>query len=160
MSFRVAKKDRAYATLDNVLRSCYGVLSIRDHSSIELRKKQIDKGYAPELVEEAIEYLIGEKYLNDELFARGYFESRLHKEHGPMRIQRDMRARFIPSDLIDALMEEHEHVWGARAKQAKLRKFGGEVKKDQKWKGKVYRYLAYRGFYQSDILEAINYRGE
>jgi len=155
MGFEVNKKDRSYATLDNVLRSCYGVLSLRDHSSIELRNKQIDKGYAPELVDEAIEYLIQEKYLNDQLFARGYFESRLHKGHGPMRIARDMRTRQIPGKLIEALMSEHEHSWTDQAKQVKLRKFGPEVKKDQKWKGKVFRYLAYRGFYQSDIMAAM-----
>ncbi|MFK5947235.1 MAG: regulatory protein RecX, partial [Methylococcales bacterium] len=146
-----------YANLSNVLRSCYSVLSLRDHSSHELRKKQITKGYDPDLVEEAIEKLIKDGYINDELFAQGYFNSRIIKGHGPIRIQRDMTQKLIPDELIKNLVSARdEEYWIIKAIKLKLRKFGDEFFNDQKWKAKVSRYLAYRGYLYSHIKEALN----
>jgi len=156
MSLTVKRVDRAYADVSNVLKSCYGVLSNRDHSSSELREKQIAKGYDDEMVDEAIDKLIEQGYVNDTLFAKGYFTSRVLKGHGPIRVRRDMNKRRISKQLIDDHFESFSDKWIQHCIKTKQKKFGTEFSAEKKWRDKVFRFLTYRGFLTEHILEALN----
>lgn len=161
MGFEIEQKDRSYASVSNVLRSCLGVLNNRDHSIADLRAKQLKKGYDAEMIEEAINKLVEDGYVDDERFAKGFFNSRLNRGHGPSRIRIDMRKKLIPENLItEILLNECDEVWKERAVALKVSKFGLEIKSDQKWKAKVWRFLSYRGYSSSHISEALNPHSE
>ena len=115
MTFALEVKDRSYAKLSNVLRSCYAVLALKDHTTAALREKQITKGYAEDLVDEAIEQLVKDNYVNDKLFAGGYFNSRLNKGLGPIRIRRDMKLKLVPEEYIEQVFLENEGIWTEKA---------------------------------------------
>ncbi|WP_319415447.1 regulatory protein RecX [Marispirochaeta aestuarii] len=90
-----------------VRRKALDLLSRREHSSQELMQKLCQRGFGRELAEKACSNLEEQGLLSDGRFARTYASSRLRrKPEGPRVMERRLRQKGIPRELIAAVLEE------------------------------------------------------
>ena len=78
-------------------------LARRDHTVAELRRALLDRGHEPAEVDEAIERLRGEKYLDDSGHAERFARSRLaYQRIGRARIRQALRQRGVSRGETEA----------------------------------------------------------
>ncbi|MFE8100033.1 recombination regulator RecX [Brenneria goodwinii] len=149
------------------LRYAMNVLSVRDHSEVEIRRKlaaylhktvtesaDVDEMAARASVEEiesAIAYCTEHGWLDDERYARRYISSRSRKGYGVQRIKAELGQKGIDKATITAALNECDIDWCELAKIAAERKFGHLLPVEWKEKAKLQRYLQYRGFSHEEI---------
>ena len=82
------------------------LISNRSRSVYELKKKLREKEYSYELIENTVEKLLKQGYLNDELYARSYINTQIFTTtNGPIKIRRDLENNRIDSSIIDKEIE-------------------------------------------------------
>jgi regulatory protein len=150
---RVTAEDAR--NLDRVRASAIALLARRDFASGELRQKLERQGYDREVTEEAVAELVEGGLLNDARFAEHYVAYHADRGEGPLRIQADLKAIELPSDLIQAALAAGPD-WKARAREVRIRRFGLEEPKTWPQKAKQGRFLQYRGFSSDHIRAALN----
>lgn len=92
---------------DVVLAAAFRYLEARARSVTETRRRLTDAGYRPVLVEGAIERLLGIGLLDDDLFARGWIESRDRaRPRGEAALRRELRLRGVDPATVDTALEE------------------------------------------------------
>ncbi|MBJ7224027.1 MULTISPECIES: recombination regulator RecX [unclassified Brenneria] len=149
------------------LRYAMNVLSVRDHSEVEIRRKLAaylhkvvaERAEADEMsadvalaeIESAIAYCIEHDWLNDARFARRYISSRSRKGYGVQRIRSELSQKGIDKTTIAAALNECDIDWCELAKSVAERKFGHPLPVEWKEKAKLQRYLLYRGFFHEEI---------
>lgn len=125
----------------------------------EVRRKMYEKGVKEEDKEELIDFLIAEKFLDEERFAPAFARGKFRmKKWGRNRIRQELKMRQIPESLIrkalteidpeeyyDTLLTETEKKW-EKTKESDL----------YKKRFKVIGYLMQRGFEQDLVQEAID----
>lgn len=92
---------------DVVLAAAFRYLEARARSVTETRRRLTDAGYRPVLVEGAIERLLAIGLLDDDLFARGWIESRDRaRPRGEAALRRELRLRGVDPPTVDTALEE------------------------------------------------------
>ncbi|MEH2922808.1 regulatory protein RecX [Samsonia erythrinae] len=150
--------------MNKPLRYAMNVLSVRDHSEAEIRRKLAayvykldrtedgaDPRTATEDVEAAIAYCKEFGWLDDARFVRRYISSRSRKGYGAQRIRMELSQKGVNQPLLGAALNESDIDWCALAKSVAERKFGSPLSDDWKDKAKHQRYLLYRGFFHEEI---------
>jgi SOS response regulatory protein OraA/RecX len=90
-----------------VLAAAFRFLEARARSVAETRRRLVDAGYRPPLVEGAIARLLAIGLLDDEAFARHWVESRDRASpRGEIALKRELRLRGVESAVIEATLEE------------------------------------------------------
>jgi regulatory protein len=130
------------------------LLGRRDFASGELREKLTSQGYDKDLVAEAVDELVAERIVNDARFAENFVAYHGNRGQGPVRISSDLRALGFGAEAIDIAMQSGPD-WRARAREARIRKFGPEPAESWAEKGKQARFLQYRGFSSDHIRAAL-----
>jgi regulatory protein len=157
-------------TFNDLLSRAMRLLSQRDHSEAELRRKLAAQPFAargrmatkpptatpvepidPTVVEQVIAYCYQHNWLDDPRFAVSYIGSRSRKGYGAQRIRSELMQKGVDKDTVQTALAECEIDWCAHAREVALRKFGEPLPKEWKDKAKVQRYLLYRGFFQEEI---------
>jgi regulatory protein len=135
------------------------LLSRQDYSAASLRRKLSSRGYDDGEVDDAMAFVIDNKYQNDERFAEQRSRGSENRA-GNLRIEMSLRQKGIEADLAKAqvqqLAPEEERVLHAAGK------FRDQVMKNgmtQEMKMKIYRFLAYRGFSSKAIRAGIESLG-
>jgi regulatory protein len=135
------------------------LLSRQDYSAASLRRKLSSRGYDDSEVDDAMAFVIDNKYQNDERFAEQRSRGSENRA-GNLRIEMTLRQKGIEADLAKAqvqqLAPEEERVLHAAGK------FRDQVMKNgmtQEMKMKIYRFLAYRGFSSKAIRAGIESLG-
>ena len=86
-----------------------GLINYRPRCEAEVRKKMSEKGYASEVIEETIDYLTVNDFLNDTRFVKIYIESKLDiNKYGPNRIRYQLSHMGIDRMIIDNCLREVE----------------------------------------------------
>lgn len=138
----------------NCLDYFYFLLSRKDYSASELRKKGQEKGFGNEEILEAIAQIQDRGYQSDTRLVANSIASAAGK-YGKSAVKRKCLQKGISSDLFEQVWEaeiaenlDSEAQRLAELKAKVMRKYKIEVwgKVDQKTKGKVLNYLQYRGF--------------
>jgi regulatory protein len=84
------------------------LLSMRMHTSYELKRKLKQKGFADDNIRLAIEKLTADGYLNDAQTAESYLHSLInHKTFGYYGIKAKMMQKGIDVKIVDMLIEEN-----------------------------------------------------
>jgi len=84
------------------------LVNYRPRCQSEVRRKMAEKGYAPEIIDETIDYLINYNFLNDEEFTRLYIESKIDiNKYGFNRIRYQLGGMGIARDIIDRCIAEY-----------------------------------------------------
>ena len=90
-----------------VLDAAARFLETRSRSTAEVRRRLATAGYRPGLVDEAIERLAAQRYLDDEAFARSWVESRDRaRPRGERALRLELAQKGIDRATVDLVLAE------------------------------------------------------
>lgn len=131
-------------------KAAYSFLAYKPRSKKDLVKKLKQKKVSDKIIDDIIELLEKQKYLNDEIYARNYLEDKLNSKPIGKRIAKmKLLEKGIDKELIESAINENYSADKEFELAAKLmEKYEKKVKfKDQTdKKNKCYRYLISKGF--------------
>lgn len=100
------------------------ILTPRDHSVLELRRKLIKRRIDSAKIDAIVEYLLEFDYLSDERFTETYVKQRINKGDGPLKIRANLQQRGIDESLIVDALEIDEEEWVAHARNVVQKRYG------------------------------------
>jgi regulatory protein len=134
------------------------LLSYRDRSEEEFRKRLLEKSFNREVVEELIDLFKSQNLINDIIFTEKWIEQALHsRPMGALRIRHELRARYIDEHVVDTVLErmldsEKERDLAHAAVEKKMRALSGYS--TDTVKRRLMQHLRNRGF-QFDIIHEV-----
>lgn len=135
------------------------LLKFRLRSERELRERLKKKKFDSEVINELLQYLKGHSFIDDNLFARSWIESRLKKPLGIRRLKLELKAKGVDNSIIEnnaleltGIYSESEIV--ERIAKERLKRYKNI--EEQKAKQRLYGWLLRRGFSPEIISDAIN----
>ena len=139
----------------NVRRVAIELLSRREHSSFELKRKLVSRSFDLLEIKEVLAELRDEGLQSDVRFSEAYVYSRAQKGYGPLRIQADLKQRGIDDLLLKEFLDFQSSEWNKRAIDAQKKRFGSIPPENYKDYAKQVRFLQYRGFTADQIKIAL-----
>lgn len=126
------------------------ILARREHSQSELLTK-LQTRFPDQLdeIDDVIQRLQERGLQSDERYAQMWFNGQIAKYRGPKRMQYESRQKGI-ADRIEALLSQTEQDWYQLAYDAVARRYPAGARYEDK--GKIYRFLSYRGF-SGDMIQ-------
>ena len=145
---RLARMLRA-ETVQRARQAALNLLSYRSRSANEVRRRLLLKGYAEDVVDEALLALSQVDLINDERFSRDWVAGRLEqKPMGKVRIAWELRQKGVAQDLVEQAVEtvdsETEYELALGLVQRKIRHSGSGVSYDER--RRLAQFLRRRGF--------------
>jgi regulatory protein len=134
-------------------------LARRDHASIELRRKLIDKGYNTTVVEELIARLCTERLLDDRRYLENFVAYHAARGHGPNRVRADLRKLGLQTPQAESSLEAYPD-WIGQLNRARQKKFGSSLPTHYADRERQARFLAYRGFTGAQIRAALGFESD
>lgn len=135
------------------------LLSVRAHTSSELRQKLLRAGFPPDEVDRAVAECEKRRYLDDRLFAEDCSNLWMERGHGARAIRCKLRQKGIDAETAAAALdrlEEQEPEAACRAIEGKLPSLLRE-KDSRKRRAKALRFLAARGFSGNALSAAMKH---
>jgi regulatory protein len=135
------------------------LLKFRLRSENEIYRRLKKKKFPEAVIKETIAFLKEKRFIDDELFAKSWIDSRLKKSLGLRRIKSELNLKGIDVKLIEEQINKVKENYSeeetvadiARERSAKLK--GVEPKKARQ---RLYSYLLRRGFSSDAIIEAMD----
>jgi len=145
-------------------------LAARMRTSAEVRKHLEGKGYSRDEINEAVNELIGMRYLDDYLFALRYYEYNHEKKRGVLRAERELMEKGVDRDtarnaredfLYENRINEFEDALDIALKEVFVQSdiYGEQpVMKtvDDRLTAKIARKLEGKGFSKGDIFRVLD----
>ena len=131
------------------------LLSRRDHSVLELRRKLNQRDFPRDEIEDALEDLIKRNYLSDERFSEAYIHVRKQKGFGPLRIASELKERGVDESVYRDYLSASSGSWEQVLERVYQAKYRGSPVKDFNEKAKRMRFLQYRGFAPENIHKVV-----
>ncbi|MDX1796414.1 MAG: regulatory protein RecX [Hydrogenovibrio sp.] len=136
------------------------LLSMREHGGKELRQKLLQKfpesENRPQLVDFVLDRCRQNNWLSDERFIEASVRLAMEKGQGPYKIKQALQAKTANTELIDAYLSLDDGDWAEMAQEALIKKYGDADKpREMKEQARRMRFLASRGFSQSQIWKAM-----
>ena len=132
------------------------LLAMRDHSQHELMRKLLQKGYALDDIKMVLADFTERGWLDDADFASQLLQQALRKGNGPMKVKQQLMQKGVSSEDIQRVFADvDEAQWVEIAETVWQKKFRGNAPSDVKEMAKQMRFLAQRGFDQSQIRQAV-----
>jgi regulatory protein len=128
-------------------------LARREYGIEELKRKLVQRGAGPDLVEQVVADCAEQGLVSDERFTEMYVRMRIRRCFGPMKIRGELRQRGIPDYLIADAMQMDQETWLEAAAQWAGRRIHGEL--DFSQKAKIHRKLINRGFNHEQASTAL-----
>jgi regulatory protein len=122
------------------------LLARREHSTEELRRKLLGKGYPSETIEPVIQKLAGKRLVSDDRFTSSFVHHHARRGQGPVRIRAELRQQGIADPQIEEALRSAEIDWVQLAREVRRRKFGASAPRSLGERAKQARFLQYRGF--------------
>src|SRR4051812_46184611 len=91
------------------------LLSRREHSGEELRRKLSARGYSEPAIETVLAKLEAKRLVSDERFITSFIHHHAQRGQGPIRIRAELRQQGIAADSVDVALDEAEIDWLAQA---------------------------------------------
>jgi regulatory protein len=122
------------------------LLARREHSTEELRRKLLTKGYPAETIGPVIEKLAGKRLVSDERFVASFVHHHARRGQGPVRIRAELRQQGIPDSHVEEALRSADIDWAQLAREVRRRRFGATAPRALGERAKQARFLQYRGF--------------
>lgn len=128
------------------------VLNLSMRTEAELREKMSKRGYFPEVINNVIERLYKDRYIDDKRYAEVFIESmKRGKSYGQFMIRRKMIEKKLPKEIIqesmrEFLSEEDECEIAIRYVEKNFGALKSVAKLEYDEKQKIMRRLLSRGF--------------
>ncbi len=130
------------------------LLAGAEYSAFDIRYKMKRKDYCERMIEEVIETLYKERYLDDRRYAESYIRSYSRSKSRSL-IVRELEYKGIGGDWLDDILEEvyeDEEIDKNEVIKTLIEKnYRGQDLKDEKVKRRVAAFLMRKGFSFSDI---------
>jgi regulatory protein len=162
-----AEKRARHAEIDDpelILAAAVRFLEVRQRSVAEVRRRLTQTGYRSELVDGAIERLLGLGILDDAAFAQTWVESRDRASpRGERALRRELQVKGIDREIVDGSMEARRpHPGGAddpdvAAAEALMQRHASALARigdSRKRRQRAYVLLARHGF-DSEIASTL-----
>ncbi len=127
------------------------LLTRREHSTDELRRKLKRRGYGAETIDEVVTRLRSSELVSDARFAESFVRVRSERGQGPLRIRAELRERGVTDPLVDEVLTTTSEFWLERANRARVKRFGEAAPASRDEWNRQARFLAQRGF-PSDLI--------
>ena len=131
------------------------LLARREHTRVELERKLVAAGFDADVAADALQALADEGLQSDRRFVESFVQSRISQGKGPLRIHADLGQRGVAPGLVDTVLEQLDEDWCARARDARMKKFGRSPPAEFRDKARQMRFLQYRGFEPDQIQAAM-----
>ncbi|WP_404830528.1 regulatory protein RecX [Shewanella colwelliana] len=133
-----------------------GLLARRDYSRQQIKSKLIQKAFAIDEIEKALDRCTDNGFLDDSRFAALLLRSHISKGHGQNRIRQSMAQKGLSKSDIETTLNRSDCDWFELAKSKALKKYAnsGPIT-DQKERAKRVRYLLGQGFAYDQITYAL-----
>lgn len=128
------------------------LLNLRMRTEAEMREKMLSRGYYHKVIDEVIERLFQDRYLNDEYYAEVFIENmKRYKYYGVYMMKNKLYLKKVPKEIIEdklseLVTEEDEREIATRYIEKDFGKLSMVRKWDYEDKQKVQRRLLARGF--------------
>jgi Uncharacterized protein conserved in bacteria len=122
------------------------LLTRREHSIEELRRKLLSKGYPPDTIEPVVQKLAGKRLVSDERFTSSFVHHHAKRGQGPVRIRAELRQQGIADPQVEEALRSADIDWVQLAREVRRRKFGATAPRSLGERAKQARFLQYRGF--------------
>ncbi|MGB1311188.1 MAG: regulatory protein RecX [Leucothrix sp.] len=130
------------------------LLSRREHSRFELRRKLLQKPYAEGVdLDELLDQLETANYLSNTRYAESFVRSRILKGQGEIKIRQLLLQRGVSLSTADHAIAEADVNWWDLAEQQRIKRFGEDYPDTLEDKAKQIRFLTMRGFPSSIVRE-------
>ena len=83
-------------------KSAVRFLSMREHSIQEITAKLSSRNYSDIIIDDVIESLLAQNYLNEQRYADVYYRSRLNRGYGQKKIDYELSQKGIKGSMITA----------------------------------------------------------
>jgi regulatory protein len=147
-----AKKDAREVEI-----SAVRLLARREHSTEELKRKLVSRGYSEDSIAAVLEKLGKKNLVSDQRFAADYVHHHARRGQGPVRIRARLRQQGIADPQIQQEVGAAEVDWNQRAAEVRRRKFGDALPGTAAERAKQARFLQYRGFNSDQIRAALKF---
>jgi len=134
------------------------LLNVRIRSEKEICDRLQQKGYSQDIINDAVNYYKQLDLIDDENFTKQWIHSRLNKPFGLNRIKKELEAKGIDIDILQAAIDQAKEtfpeldiVQELAQKRVSLYKNSDPMKAKQR----VYGYLVRRGFNYSVINKVV-----
>lgn len=137
--------------------SAVRLLAMREHSRFELRTKLITRGFEESEIDQALDRLTAQKYLDDQRFAE--MLSRQYSNLGGRGLSEQMKKRGIAQDIWDPLVaeitSEQEFERALAATKQRHHSVPDDRRKREQWRRRTASFLQRRGFNQSVVIAVL-----
>lgn len=120
------------------------LVSKREYSEVELRRKLKQKEYSSAEIEIAIKQAQEQKWQSDERFCSSYLRYRALQGYGPRRLRQELLQKGVKDWLISQELEQCDVDWFELAERVFEKK--RPIQWDIKAKQKMWRYMINHGF--------------
>ncbi len=118
------------------------LLGRQAYAAQRLRERLVRRGYSVEEANDAVDYLIEIKYLDDEVYATSFVAGQ-----GPRKLRWELKARGVDAALIDqAIAKVPEQTLFEQAERLARRRLRGKELADPRVISSLCRYLLQRGY--------------
>lgn len=132
----------------------YRLLRYRSRSVAEMKERLERMGYDPGIVEDVINELIEEGFLNDQKFVQNFVGEYTNlKPKGNIFILNELKKKKVNEILIEKVLKDRDEK--EIIKKILKKRFSNVNIKDPKQKAKIIRYLLNRGFTIQVIYEVL-----
>lgn len=156
------KNNMPDADADKCIKKASQLLSSRMHSSKELFRKLLIKGFSKSDIDNTLSKLAEFGFINDNKFATSYSEELVRKGFGARKIKEQLFKRGLPKEIIDGILStlqsESSEDMLETATDLLKRKMPSFDREENlmKRKQKIFRFLAARGYPTDIISKAIS----
>ena len=98
--------DKEKKNKKTAVEAAYAFLASRMRTTAEVRRHLESKGYGENEITDAINELIGMRYLDDYLYALRYYEYNHEKKRGALRAERELMDKGIDRDTVRNAKED------------------------------------------------------
>ena len=151
---QVIKQETSRKALDKALR----LLSYRDRTKSEIRKRLLGDDFPEDVVDDAIGQLLGLGYLDDQKFSRDWVKARtIAKPMGKTRLAWELRAKGVDQPAVEEALDnldenaEYELALSLARKRAEKSDTG-----DPSFRTRTASFLRRRGFGWGAITRALD----
>ena len=120
------------------------LLSLREHSRLELERKLKPHAESPQELAEALDFLQAKDFINEQRVVESVVHTRSRKL-GASRVRQELQAKGLPAEAIQAAVQEMRSTELERAREVWRKKFG-EPPADANARAQQIRFLMSRGF--------------
>jgi len=151
--------DQAKTARTGAMNAAVRILTHRDHSKYELKRKLQQRGFASDVIDTVIQECERFNYIDDKRTARVYISQLKRKRFGKRHIRMALKKkRLYDAAIEEMLMENYAEIEERKNADKLLEKKKTTFSREEdlkKRRDKIYRFLYSRGFDKDVIADLI-----